>query len=172
MQHQKQKLDALLDGINGVAWEMDLNTMQFTYVSSSAERFLGYPAWTWKDLEFWLSLIVPEDRDRAREQCLDATQEGRDHTFDYRVRRSDGKGSFINECELKTKTGKTIPVELHSRTFMLDASRHAFTAVRDISQRKSLEARTRHQEQMLIQQSRLAATGEMIGRSRTSGVSR
>ena len=41
------KLDDLVNAVDGIVWECDAKTLQFTYVSQKAERLLGYPAKNW-----------------------------------------------------------------------------------------------------------------------------
>ncbi len=71
--------------------------------------------------------------------------------------------NLITETLLKTKDGTIINVELNSKLFHLDNTLLAFTTVRNITEKKRLEKARKEHEQLLIQQSKMAAMGEMIG---------
>ena len=85
-----EKLETLLSRINGISWELDLGSLEFTYVSPNAERILGYPVEAWVDMDAWAAMIAPEDRAFAAEYCQGETTAGRDHTFEYRIRKQNG----------------------------------------------------------------------------------
>lgn len=58
-------------------WEGDPETFQFSYVSSSAQDILGYPAGRWMDESFWVDSIVhSDDRRDAVAFCALATATG------------------------------------------------------------------------------------------------
>ena len=73
----------LVDSIEGIVWEADPRTLQFTFVSRQAERLLGYPIERWTvEPTFWMDHIHPDDRDWAMDYCLTATRERRAHEFE------------------------------------------------------------------------------------------
>lgn len=74
-------------------WEGDAQTFQFSFVSDSAERILGYPVSRWtKEPTFWADIVVhPDDRSDAIAFCALATGKCRDHNFVYRALSADGR---------------------------------------------------------------------------------
>lgn len=108
----------LLDSLNAIVWEGDPHTFQFTFVSRAAERLLGYPVDQWlKEPTFWCDHIHPDDRDWAVSFCANATMEGRDHVFEYRMLAADGRVVWLRDVvSVVTENGR--PVKL--RGIMVD----------------------------------------------------
>jgi PAS domain S-box-containing protein len=92
-----EHLVALIDGIGGIVWEADPDTFQFSFVSMEAESILGYPMNAWLEPEFWLRHTHPDDVERCTAFCLDATREGRDHSFEYRMIAADGRVVWLRD---------------------------------------------------------------------------
>ena len=81
----------LVNSVDGIVWEADAATIQFSFVSSQAERILGYPVDRWlSEPTFWKDHLHPEDREWAVPFCERATGEKRDHDFEYRMIAADG----------------------------------------------------------------------------------
>jgi len=82
-----------------IVWEGYAQTFQFSYVSPSAERLLGYPVRRWTDEPtFWSDLvIVPADRDDAVAYCALATTKRADHVFEYRARHANGEIVWLRD---------------------------------------------------------------------------
>lgn len=69
----------------------------------------------------------------------------------------------VKDLTLIGKNGNEIPVEVNARRFTLEGKNVVLFSVRDVSERNKLENEKKVQEQMLIQQSKLAEMGEMVG---------
>ncbi len=87
----------LVASIDGIFWEADSETLQFTYVSEQAERLLGYPLSQWADLDFWVDHIHPDDREWAIAFCTVATDERRNHSFEYRMIAADSRVVWLRD---------------------------------------------------------------------------
>jgi PAS domain S-box-containing protein len=84
--------------LGAVWWQADPQTFQFTSVSESAEGLLGFPRETWlTEKDFWSRHIHPDDRTAAVAHCMMATQEGRDHEFEYRMIAADGSVRWLRD---------------------------------------------------------------------------
>ena len=93
----RQKLDAIIHSVDGIVWEADTQTFQFTFVSQRAERLLGYACERWiKEPTFWSDHIHPEDRERAVNFCVKATAEKKNHEFEYRMLAADGRVVWLH----------------------------------------------------------------------------
>jgi PAS domain S-box-containing protein len=97
--HQsQQQFKALVNSIHGIVWQVDAATFHFTFVSSQAERILGYPVRQWLTEDgFWAKHIHPDDRDTAVNFCLDATARRKDHQFEYRMIAADGRVVWMRD---------------------------------------------------------------------------
>lgn len=88
----------LINSLEGIVWEGDAQTLEFLFVSSQAERLLGYPPERWlHEKDFWQTHIYPADRDWAIDYCLRATAELRDHEFEYRMIAADGRLVWLRD---------------------------------------------------------------------------
>lgn len=76
---------SLVENVNAIAWELDLESGEFAYVSPHAETILGYPISDWSRMDFWSAHIHPEDRQRAVSFGQEEMEAGRDHEFEYRM---------------------------------------------------------------------------------------
>jgi PAS domain S-box-containing protein len=96
--HSRAELAALMHSVEGIVWEADAQTWQFTFVSQQAERLLGYPVAQWlNEPTFWMDHLHPEDRALAVEQCRAATAERRSHQFEYRMIAADGRAVWLRD---------------------------------------------------------------------------
>ena len=94
----RQNLADLIGTIDGIVWEADAATFRFTFVSAQAERLLGYPVSAWiDDPGFWAAHVHPVDREASVRYCVECTQAGRDHQFDYRMLAADGRVVWLQD---------------------------------------------------------------------------
>ena len=88
----------LVNSMDGIVWEADAATFQFTFVSARAEHLLGFPAARWlADTEFWVSQIHPADREAVVDCCVAATVKKENHTFEYRMLAADGRAVWLRD---------------------------------------------------------------------------
>ena len=94
----EERYRQLVGSIEGIVWEADARTTQFRYVSPQAERILGYPIERWlNEATFWADHIHPDDRDWCVQYCSAAVQDGRDHSFEYRMIAADGRVIWLHD---------------------------------------------------------------------------
>jgi PAS domain S-box-containing protein len=112
LRRSQQAYASLVNSVDGIVWELEVATFQFTFVSPQAERILGYPVAAWlNEPTFWRDHLHPDDRDAALSYCLRATEEKRDHDFYYRMIAADGRTVWLHDIV-------TVVVE-HERTAKL-----------------------------------------------------
>lgn len=94
--------------IPAIIWRGDPATFCFTFVSEEAEAILGYPAALWvQEPDFWTRHTHPQDREWAMSLCKKATQECRDHQFDYRMLDIHGQVVWLRDfVHVATADGK------------------------------------------------------------------
>lgn len=94
----QEKYASLVNTIDGIVWEADAHTFEFSFVSKQAERLLGYPTEAWiADPGFWASKIHPDDRAWAVNYCMSSTRDKKAHEFEYRMIASDGSIVWIQD---------------------------------------------------------------------------
>jgi PAS domain S-box-containing protein len=81
----------LVDSVDGIVWEADVTTLQFSFVNRQAERILGYPSDRWlSDPTFWEDHLHPDDREWV-------LRDKRDHDLEYRMIAADGRVVWIRD---------------------------------------------------------------------------
>ncbi len=94
----KDKIETLIETVDGIVWEADAVTFEFSFVSKQAERLLGYPTELWiNDPTFWKNHIHPDDRERAVSYCISSTSAKQAHEFEYRMIASDGRSVWLRD---------------------------------------------------------------------------
>ncbi len=98
----------IVEGSKAVVWEADAETFNFSFVSASAEGLLGYAVERWlAESSFWANHVHPEDRETAVNFCKEATREGRNHEFEYRMLAADGAVVWVKDlASVEMEDGK------------------------------------------------------------------
>ncbi len=80
------RYESLLQSVNGIVWEADADTFKFCYISPQSKEMLGFTPEEWlSNPNFWQEHIHPDDRQKAINYCHHKTQQGVDHSFEYRM---------------------------------------------------------------------------------------
>lgn len=125
----------LVNSLDGIVWEANSETFQFTFVSPQAERILGYPLEQWLEPNFWRDHTHPDDTEWCSAFCLDSTKRKKDHEFEYRMIAADGNIVWLHDIvSVKSEPGG----DLHLSGIMLD-----------ITKRKHAEDELRKQTEIL-----------------------
>ncbi len=76
----------LVNSIEGIVWEGNADTGEFTFVSEQAERILGYPVERWLyEPDFWANHIHQADRERVLENRLRAVETMNNFVQEFRM---------------------------------------------------------------------------------------
>ena len=90
--------EGLVNSIDGIVWEVDAQTFQFTFVSKQAQELLGYATSEWiTQHDFWSKHIHPDDREWAVTFCEDAIRRNEDYEFEYRMIAADGHQVWLKD---------------------------------------------------------------------------
>ncbi|MEK8017993.1 MAG: response regulator [Candidatus Parabeggiatoa sp.] len=96
LRESQQKYKSLVHSIEGVVWEAEPKTFQFTFISKQAERFFGYPYQNWlNDPHFWTDHIHPDDRNRVLAYCAERVVAEKEHHFEYRMITENNRTIWI-----------------------------------------------------------------------------
>ncbi|MGH7491415.1 MAG: PAS domain S-box protein [bacterium] len=108
----RRQYDELVHSIEGIVWEADASTLQFTFVSNQAERLLGYPVRRWlEEPNFWKEHLHPEDRDWDLSFILATDTVKRPHEFEQRMLAADGRTLWVRNFVTTVKENG-VPVKL------------------------------------------------------------
>jgi len=156
-------LDQALNRIREPAYIINRDNMQFLYVNDEACRALGYSRDELQGLT-----VYDIDPDYTLEKAADVR------------RQAETLGMVTMERRHRAKDGRIFPVEINTSIFEYEGKKVSIALSRDITERKRAEeelqklnasleqrirealARNREKDHLLIQQSRLAAMGEMV----------
>jgi len=87
----EEKLQSLINSIDGIVWETGMNTNAFTFVSAQAEAILGYSIDEWKtDKNFWENKLHEDDREWVVINRLENVKKGNDYSSEYRMVAKNG----------------------------------------------------------------------------------
>ena len=127
LEESRHRFEDLVNTTDGIVWEADAESLNFTFVSRKAEALLGYPIEDWYRPGFWGEHIHPEDRDWAVEYCHSASETLRPHQFEYRFLTRDGRVLWLQDIvTVLAEQGR--PRWL--RGLMIDITRHKETEER------------------------------------------
>jgi PAS domain S-box-containing protein len=87
----------MVNTTDGIVWEADAKTFQFTFISEKAVKLLGFPAADWLAPGFWVSRLHPEDATWAPEFCASCTGRLEPHDFNYRFIARDGRTVWLHD---------------------------------------------------------------------------
>jgi predicted ATPase/signal transduction histidine kinase len=90
-----RQFQALIETVDGVPWEMDPDTMQFTYVGPQAEILLGYPSSDWKAPGFLAEHLDQGDAAAIGAALRVALESGRAPELEFRLRGADGRTVWV-----------------------------------------------------------------------------
>ncbi|MGM0560573.1 MAG: PAS domain S-box protein [Pseudomonadota bacterium] len=95
--HQRQ-LEDLIASIDGVVWEADPDSLQYTFVSSKVEDILGYPREQWTDEpDFWVRHLHPEDAEHILALSKGEISKGQSYQLEYRMIAADGRTIWLHD---------------------------------------------------------------------------
>ena len=148
--HSEQRLSAALEATGSGVWEYDPAHGE-TYYDTRWFTMLGYaPDTLRQEFNTWVSLLHPDDRERARDEVTRHMREGTDFQTEFRMRAADGTWRLI------VSRGAVAERDASGRV-----RRMVGTHV-DVSERRAAEERERAQARQLLQQDKLASLGVLV----------
>jgi len=142
LEQSERRFRHLVESSDVVPYTWDIDSRRFLYVGPQIERMLGVRPDILKYEEQWLSMILPEDREAARQHAASFNDGPRDEYFEYRVLRPDSRVVWVRDI-IKVETRE-------------DGSRVGFGFIFDITESKS-------REQQLAQAQKMDAVGKLTG---------
>ncbi len=149
LRESQRRYEELVNSIEGIVWECNPETFQFSFISRQAERLLGYPVESWREPNFWPDHIHEEDREEAVGFCLKETQKRRNHQFEYRMIADDGRIVWLRDI-VSVIAGNDGSVKM--RGVMVD-----------ITQSQEAEAERKRLEEQLLQAQKMESIGRLAG---------
>lgn len=96
--NSQHRIESLINTIDGIVWECDAETFEFTFISKKVEDILGYTAKEWLSSKtFWKDHIYYEDKESVINFCSEKTEENTDHDFEYRMVAKNGSIVWLRD---------------------------------------------------------------------------
>jgi PAS domain S-box-containing protein len=130
---EQERLTYLLENVPVIIWEAcegpTCPDQKITFINKYVEKFLGYPLEDWyNEPNFWLKIVHPEDRDKAKEDAYAIYAGCESGTHRFRWVKKDGDPVWVEAHLYVIKDEKGRPVGLRGATM-------------DISQTVEIETR-------------------------------
>ena len=132
---EHQHLDEIIANVPGIVWECRLDDRdpipKARFVSPYLEKLLGYTAGEWLSTpSFWLSFVVDEDREKAKESYSRVLESGEDTIAQVRCLTKDGRVIWVESylTAICDENGK--PVGLRGVTMNVSDRRLAEEALK------------------------------------------
>lgn len=106
VKQERKKYSDIVNSIDGIVWEVNAETFEFTYVSDQAVKLLGYDIEEWYKPNFWTDHIYRDDKDWVVEFCLSQTKQLKPHQFEYRFIAKDGRILWLHDTVAVVHDGK------------------------------------------------------------------
>ena len=153
VEDERRRLRDLVSSVPGVVWEAwgepDAAAQRIDFVSDHVEQMLGYTVDEWLQTpNFWLSIVHPEDRERAAAEAR-AKFDGDGGVSEFRWVRRDGRVIHVESRSVPVRDAQGRAVGMRGVTM-------------DISSRRTAEAE-------LARRVRQAALGAEVGAALAEG---
>jgi PAS domain S-box-containing protein len=108
----QQKMEALVNSIDGIVWERTADTFRFTFVSRQSIGIVGYSPETWLERpNFWEENLHSQDASRVIESMHKMVSEGHAYTSEYRMIAADDRVVWLRESgTVIVEKGKPVAV--------------------------------------------------------------
>jgi PAS domain S-box-containing protein len=117
----QQRIESLIDTIDGIVWECDYYTYEFTFVNKKAEQITGYPIEQWmNNPTFWADKIHPDDKENAIQFCSESAKSKNQYDFEYRMIAADGSVIWLRDI-VNVVRENGVPVSL--KGIMIDITK-------------------------------------------------
>ncbi|MBP4142552.1 PAS domain S-box protein [Flavobacterium sp. P4023] len=121
IQKAQQRIESLINTIDGIVWEFDLKSATYNFVSQKVKNLLGYMPEEWiNNKSFWPDHIHPDDKEWVLNYIKIQTDANLNHDFEYRMIAKDGSIVWLRDIvHIVFEDGK--PVSL--RGIMIDVTK-------------------------------------------------
>jgi PAS domain S-box-containing protein len=94
----QQKMEALINSIDGIVWERTPDRIRFTFISRQSKDILGYEPQAWlAKPNFWEEKLQPQDAAKAIQTGHDLAARRQPYSYEYRMIAADGRTVWIRE---------------------------------------------------------------------------
>jgi PAS domain S-box-containing protein len=162
---QRRRIEDLVAHVPGVVWEAwgkpGAANQRIDFVSSHVENMLGYSQEEWLSTpNFWLSIVHPEDKERAAQEAAAIFMLGKGGSSRFRWIHKDGREVWV-EAQSVVVCDETGPVGMRGVTMDVTAAVQAETQRAELLQRES-QARADAEEASRLKEEFLATVSHEL----------
>jgi PAS domain S-box-containing protein len=126
-----QRYNLALSAANMGVWNWDFTNGKLTWDDTAAEIY-GYRCDEGINGEQqWISILHPEDRDRARERARFAINDVSDYNDEHRIIRPNGTEMFVKSYGRVMRDASNKPVSMAGVTIDITAQKHAMDLLKE-----------------------------------------
>jgi PAS domain S-box-containing protein len=94
----QQKMEALINSIDGIVWECTPDRIRFTFISRQSKDILGYEPQAWlAKPNFWEEKLQPQNAAKAIQTGHDLAARRQPYSYEYQMIAADGRTVWIRE---------------------------------------------------------------------------
>ncbi|HYP01862.1 MAG TPA: PAS domain S-box protein [Pyrinomonadaceae bacterium] len=137
---QRRRLDSIIKSVPGVVWEAwgepDESSQRIDFVSDYVEKLLGYTVEEWLSTpNFWLTIVHPEDRERAARTAAATFASGEIGTNQFRWMTKTGRAVWVEAQSVAIMDASGRPVGMRGVTMDITERKEAGEALRRSEER-------------------------------------
>ena len=131
----RQDFLTLVNSLEGIVWECEFPSYQFTFVSQEAERLLGYSINEWlEEPDFFCNRLHASDQRRVVEYCREATLRKENHELEYRFFKKNGEEIWLRDL-VTVVVEHDQPVKLRGVMFNITQAKQAESVLQKSEER-------------------------------------
>ncbi|MEK6289213.1 MAG: PAS domain S-box protein [Acidobacteriota bacterium] len=158
---ERQRLDNVVANVPGVVWEAwgqpDEASQRINFVSEHVEKLLGYAVDEWLSTQnFWLSIVHPDDRERAAQEAAAIFGSRRGGTSRFRWVARDGRVVWVEAQSVVVCDDAENPIGMRGVTMDITERKRAEDAQRFLAEASGLLASSLDYQTTLASVAKLA----------------
>lgn len=150
LQIHRRRVEDIVAHVPGVVWEAwgrpDESSQRIDFVSNHVEKMLGYSEQEWlSSPNFWLTIVHPDDRERAASEAAKIFASGKGGTSRFRWMHRDGREVWVESHSIVVTNSNGEPLGMRGVTMDITAAVRAEDEITDLLRRES-DARSEAEE--------------------------